>query len=739
MAQDDPLAALKAKYKIGLPSGETPDTSDPLAELKAKYNKPNAPVSAAYSDAGASQPNFVQPMGPSKDVGAPTPYVGGHDAGIPNEDEVIRGAGQDPNLVKRSPHYRPGSLAALATDKTGFSGSKTDRFAYGAAQAPINLADLAGHLVSSPESNALFKTVLKIQQDKYNAAKPEGKDIAGGLGEMAGTAALLPNPESMAGAVGTGIAAGAMQGVDPSDPNYAQTKAIQMGAGGLAGGLTHGVLHSGGGLAQEGLGAAAKGVEGHNPQTFDAELAERASKIPYEDLDQIKKVAAIPGHPRQKEAKAVLDAVDEAGKDMPRVMQTSLGLQAVKAKLASDAAFAQRNALAEGVSVDVSHPLKVLDDILAELEDPKLASKWPDADKQNMVPELKKLRDSLAGNAPAKDVQVPIPGVIGADGKPLTQTQAVAGEATPNTFRNISSTRSSLGDVIGNYYKANNAVIGEHGASSLQRVKNALEESLHETAQKSGNAALADADTAARKTYAQTSKTFRDRQIVAAMTDTNPDTVLPRFEKGSQDRAQKLYNALDPKGRAAAMSGIADAGAKAMADADGDLNAFRKAMMDRQKSIGVFFQGDDAKRMQGIMNLAKTTNLISKGTFPVVGAVLGAAGGAHSFGGGLLPALTGLGGFGAGATIGHFGAEKLDRNIVNWMLTSPTSANFLKNLGGLTPGSSTFYRFVGTQLPKQVAAYKASQAGMERFNQTINTQPKSPMELPSPGKMKAPK
>jgi hypothetical protein len=87
------------------------------------------------------------------------------------------------------------------------------------------------------------------------------------------------------------------------------------------------------------------------------------------------------------------------------------------------------------------------------------------------------------------------------------------------------------------------------------------------------------------------------------------------------------------------------------------------------------------------------------------------------------------------AAIDKGGANRLSRDTMNWMLSSPGASKFLQQLGGLTPGSSTFYRFVGTQLPKQVAAYKASQAGQERFNQVTNAQPKSPVALPNPQEM----
>ena len=525
---------------------------------------------------------------------------------------------------------------------------------------------------------------------------------------------MLPSPEGVGGALASGALAGALQPHDPSDPNFWRNKGAEIVQGGIMAGATHHLLGTFGEQAEKSLGQASDFVSSHNPANFNAQLAHEAASLPYGDMDAMTKLAAGNG-PRANAAKALLQQAEQAKNDMPYVMQTDIGMSALKAKVISDARFAVRDKLADKIqNVDVSKPISVIKDVLADVTGPN-ASKWSESDKQNMIPELRNLLKKLEDTRNSETTPT---GILDEHGNAITKTKTTE---TPNNFRSLANTRSSLGDTISGYYKGNNAVMGEHGAANLQRVKDSISDALSDAAQKSGNPSLIKIDAIARRGYQQMSDIFRDRQIVSAMTDSNPDEVLPRFTNANKDRAQKLYNVLSPKGQAAAMSGMSQRGIKAMIDAGGDPKAWDQAMKQQESAIGVFFKGNDAKTMNGIRNLVHYTNLAAEGALPVGMAVAGSAAG------GLGAAV----GATSGMIAGHFGGNQIDRKMLNWALTSNASAKILRQLGGLTPGSSTFYRFAANNIPKLMAEYHTQEGNREGFEQAINKPvPPPPTQLP---------
>ena len=119
------------------------------------------------------------------------------------------------------------------------------------------------------------------------------------------------------------------------------------------------------------------------------------------------------------------------------------------------------------------------------------------------------------------------------------------------TFQQASATRANLNDVISGLYKGNNAVTGQADAATLQAIKNGLNSDMSRMAEESGKPALAAADRTFRSEYSKYSGTFKDPTIVKAITSEDPSVVIAGLAKAGPEKAQRVFDALDPKGQAA--------------------------------------------------------------------------------------------------------------------------------------------------------------------------------------------
>ena len=157
---------------------------------------------------------------------------------------------------------------------------------------------------------------------------------------------------------------------------------------------------------------------------------------------------------------------------------------------------------------------------------------------------------------------------------------------------------------------------------------------------------------------------------------------------------------------------------------------FVSGMEDQTDAYHVFFHGDEATRMKGVINTIKVIDKVSKALGPVEGAAAGAFGAGHA-GSAYSPLAGGLGAVAGGVMgwreLGSTGT-KLTGDGLKWLLTSPQSADFLRKMASMPPGSSVAAQFITRQLPKVMAGYAAKQ----RFDQEMAApeQP-SPMSLPS--------
>jgi hypothetical protein len=219
-----------------------------------------------------------------------------------------------------------------------------------------------------------------------------------------------------------------------------------------------------------------------------------------------------------------------------------------------------------------------------------------------------------------------------------------------NSYELIHELVGDLGDTIRAQRGGANALLGPKAAGRLQLVRNALRSDIDAFVEKSGVPELQAAQKAADEHFRTVRVPFRDPAIARAGATDEPDTILNMFVKGGNRGAlaQKFYNALDPRGRAAVQSQMLD---KVIEDATdvvtGKVNAerFLEGAHRINKAFGVFFQGDDQRAFQGLVNLMQHAASVDRVPFGQIGVgaeVAGAAGHALGFPG-AGKAVAGLG------------------------------------------------------------------------------------------------
>ena len=193
---------------------------------------------------------------------------------------------------------------------------------------------------------------------------------------------------------------------------------------------------------------------------------------------------------------------------------------------------------------------------------------------------------------------------IDPNGALIAQLERFAKAQSGPNFSATRQFRSNFGDEI----RRLESGMDLKAARPLQALKGALEKDMNQFAANAGPDVAAKWK-AADKFFREKVIPQRESDIVRGMRNRNPDEVFKQFIKaGSQDRAQRLYNALDNKGRAAIKSGILDQAYQKAAQSGANGVAFSPAkfageMEKLQGSVGVFFKGADKKEIDGFTKL----------------------------------------------------------------------------------------------------------------------------------------
>lgn len=187
---------------------------------------------------------------------------------------------------------------------------------------------------------------------------------------------------------------------------------------------------------------------------------------------------------------------------------------------------------------------------------------------------------------------------------------APAAYGPPDTpFLTMQEASSDLERIIREGRSGENAVIGEKGIGQLQTVKNAIDADIQGWG-RGKSPKLLQALEDANQYYREERVPFKDINVAKSATTDEPSQILKKFvQDGNPERAQKFYEALDPKGRAAVQTGLIQNAANAASDPVQPFSSekFIQALEQQRAATGVFFQGKDAHMLDGLRNLVIDT------------------------------------------------------------------------------------------------------------------------------------
>jgi hypothetical protein len=542
------------------------------------------------------------------------------------DDEVIRKYGLDPALIKSSHLYVPGHLADTANDTSPATFGKMFQ---GAAESvyslPAGIMQLVLHgankLGLASDADVQYNDLAdKVQRASY-LAKVGGDPSR--LGEFAGNL-MVPIPggaaKTLIGAVAkgalTGAALSAAQPVDVQPGgDYWGPKAQQAAAGAVLGGATGGVV---GGVTR-GVGKLINARTVQLPEEIAAANAEKAAAdaaaartgaqqgvtgetarlqgalqgTPFEGAADVGRVAQA-GGPGAKAAQALLQAQMIAAKTPDQIQKASLALTNWRTGQQANALYNTVGKLATKYDMgDV--PLDQSEIALSKAIKEAQSAGHPDT---GLIGTLKSFQKNIGA---------------GADG---------ADELVDNSYGRIRRLHSELGDAIAEERSGGQQVSGNAASRLLQTVRDAMDTDLRQyTAQ--GPPELQRAADTADRYFAQTRVPFNAPDIRNAVqynaagstTAAEADKIFDKFiQAGSGDKAQRYFNALDPRGRAAVQYQMAvDAMNQATDHARStfDPEKFFNGLDKMQDAHGVFFKGPDKAAMDGLKNLAQQAVLAS--------------------------------------------------------------------------------------------------------------------------------
>lgn len=298
------------------------------------------------------------------------------------------------------------------------------------------------------------------------------------------------------------------------------------------------------------------------------DVAQSMRKTDYRGLDRLQ-AAAKAG---DRTAQNTLNQINNAGDDWTKIMQASGNLKLWRAREAADELYGRVERIANTRGeVPLNKTVSTLDSAIAA----ESQSKLPD---QQLIAKLTEIKNNLGSG---------------------------------NNFSAMRQLRSDIGDLVNSYYKGANAVIGAKGVDKLQSVKAAVEADMEQFAM-SGGGDLKNAWKRADQFYKTAVVPYKDRALATSLKSDLPDEIYKKFVQVSragsgEDRAQKFYNALDPKGKAAVRYGmIANAIDNAtIPEKEGFISPgkFEQSLENIKSATGVFFKGGEKSELDGFRNL----------------------------------------------------------------------------------------------------------------------------------------
>lgn len=173
-------------------------------------------------------------------------------------------------------------------------------------------------------------------------------------------------------------------------------------------------------------------------------------------------------------------------------------------------------------------------------------------------------------------------------------------------FTGLRGLRSDIGDMISDYYKGTNAVVGQKGVGVLQGLKNSLEADMGEFAKQAGGETF-KAWKAADQFYKTAVVPFKGKVISKTLASETPDRAISQFLSGGRDKAKLLFDALDDTGKETMRGAFILEATKKATSENGIFSPakFASQMKKYEDASGVFFQGNDKVVIDGFSKLMR--------------------------------------------------------------------------------------------------------------------------------------
>lgn len=633
----------------------TTTSSDPYAEFGGRAAPSAAPNPyAEFGGTVASAPKIKGFMQGAKD------------------DEIIRHYGYDPAEIKKAHLYSDGDLSGyisdpnrtdivskLADSPLGAMGRGAQKLGNEGMKAATHLLHAVG--VASDADTKYADLMEKLAGDDYAQNIRRGKPHSE-LPEVV-PQLMVPLPGGAGGMLArgavTGAAAGATQptlATGADDVAYLKEKSTQALGGAATGAIVGTVLSGAGKLLTKGLNYAATKL----PEEWAAKLqqyADSSSAEAQKAAEQAKKNATAA---RDTTQKALEDARDAA-------LKAKLVLTDKKSQVAATAKSATKSAqesadqaateVGSGASLASSKLRKKMgetayhgsDDLIAAAESGdgragavlrqlQEAGENPDRIQRASVQlqnwatrkEAGKLYDEVGkiaekanlGDVPldrteealnaaikaAEGAKIPDKGLIGTLKTIRDNIGAGEGDAiADNSYKAMRQFDDDLGALIRSGQKGSNALIPDTAVPALNNIRQAVRADLSKFSE-----AVPQLEAAAQKAdqyYKNVRVPFKQPDIAGAGSAVDADHIYDGLIKaGGGDKAQRYYNALDQKGRAAVRYQMAMDAVNAATDAvrgTFDPQKFYSALSNMSDAHGIFFQGIERAEMAGLKKFAE--------------------------------------------------------------------------------------------------------------------------------------
>ena len=307
---------------------------------------------------------------------------------------------------------------------------------------------------------------------------------------------------------------------------------------------------------------------------------------------------------RAKQARNLLEEINNSDHDWNQIMQTSGNFKLFRSKMIADRKYDRVAEIADQFGdVNTSNIDKAVNNMIRQENKSVLKN-------EGLLGLLGKIKQGLNEEVPG----TPASGILDEMGNPLTAEIPAAMSPVKMNFTQLRQFRSDLSDRISDYFKGDNAAIGRKGAGALQAIKDQIDLSLNKFAQSNGNM-LKTAWQNADDFYKTAVVPAKDRKLAQALKNDDPDMIYTKFiTTGSREggkgtgRAQRFYNALDNKGRAAVRYGmVSDAFEHALKD-DGQFSPAQFAgYLERFTTAkNVVFNATEKAEIDGFKNLMRS-------------------------------------------------------------------------------------------------------------------------------------